>query len=273
MATAAQAKSFIALIAPLVQKYAKANGYHVASPIIAQACCESAFGTSSLWSKYFNGFGMKCGSSWKGKSVNMTTKEEYTPGQLTTIKDNFRVYDSPEEGVKGYFDFIKAVRYSNLKTAKTPEEYLERIKKDGYATSSTYVKTNMNIVNKYNLTVYDDFSGASTVETPVSKPENATQSTSQPVSQPSSNERKATQAAQKMDKSLAGVYRCMANLNVRNGSGVENASMVVLPKGHLVHNYGYYSVAKNGKSWLYIKTEYRGVTYIGFCSAEWLKKG
>ena len=273
MATAAQVKSFIAEIAPVIQKYAKARGYKVASPIIAQACCESAFGTSSLGYKYHNYFGMKCGGSWKGKSVNMTTKEEYSVGTLTTIKDNFRVYDSLDEGVQGYFDFIKAVRYSNLKTAQTPEEYLERIKKDGYATSSTYVKTNMNIVNKYNLTVYDDFSGASTVETPVSKPENATQSTSQPVSKPSSNEVKATKPAQKLDKALAGVYRCMANLNVRDNAGTENASLIVLPKGQLVHNYGYFSIAKNGKKWLYIKTEYRGVTYIGFCSAEWLKKG
>ena len=29
------------------------------------------------------------------------------------------------------------------------------IKRDGYATSSTYVNTNMNIVNKYNLTKFD----------------------------------------------------------------------------------------------------------------------
>ena len=155
MASSAQAKAFIAKIAPIIQTQARTRGYKVCSPIIAQACIESAFGTSSLGYKYHNYFGMKCGSSWKGKNVNLRTKEEYKIGQLTTIRDNFRVYDSIEEGVKGYFDFISSKRYSNLLIAVTPKQYLEYIKKDGYATSSTYVNTNMNCINKYDLTKWD----------------------------------------------------------------------------------------------------------------------
>ena len=135
MATAVQISTFIEQIAPLIQAEARKRGYKVASPIIAQACIESAFGTSSLGYKYHNYFGMKCGSSWKGKSVNLKTKEEYKVGVLTTIKDNFRVYDSMEAGVAGYFDFINTKRYENLKTARTSKEYLEMIKADGYATS------------------------------------------------------------------------------------------------------------------------------------------
>lgn len=160
MATQAQIEQFIEQIAPLIQKYAKQYGYKVASPVIAQACCESAYGTSSLGYKYHNYFGLKCGSSWKGASVNLKTKEEYTVGTLTNIKANFRVYDSMEAGVQGYFEFIQYSRYANLKTATTPQQYLEMIKADGYATSSTYVNTNMTIVNKYGLTVYDNLSGA-----------------------------------------------------------------------------------------------------------------
>lgn len=155
MATKAESLDFIAKIAPIVQKYAKAYGYHVASPIIAQACIESAYGKSSLGYKYHNYFGMKCGSAWKGKSVNLKTKEEYTVGTLTSISANFRVYDSMEEGIKGYFEFISGKRYQNLKSAKYPKEYLQMIKQDGYATSSTYVDTNMNCINKWNLTQYD----------------------------------------------------------------------------------------------------------------------
>lgn len=155
MASSAQAKQFIELIGPIIQEEAKARGYKVCSPVIAQACIESAFGTSSLGYRWHNYFGMKCGSSWKGKSVNLSTKEEYIPGQLTTIRDNFRVYDSMEEGVKGYFDFISTKRYANLKDAKTPGEYLELIKKDGYATSSSYVNTNMNCINRYDLERFD----------------------------------------------------------------------------------------------------------------------
>lgn len=155
MATKQQMDEFIQKIAPLIQAEAKKRGYHVASPVIAQACVESAYGLSSLGYKYHNYFGLKCGSSWKGKSVNLKTKEEYTAGVLTTIKDNFRAYDSMEEGVKGYFDFINTKRYENLKSALTPRDYLERIKADGYATSSSYVATNMNTIEKHNLTRFD----------------------------------------------------------------------------------------------------------------------
>ena len=155
MATSAQAKQFIENIAPIIQRVARERGYKVCSPIIAQACIESNYSTSLLGWKYHNYFGMKCGSSWKGKSVNLRTKEEYQVGKLTTIRDNFRVYDSMEAGVNGYFDFISTKRYANLKLAVTPRQYLEYIKKDGYATSSTYVNTNMNVVNRYDLTKYD----------------------------------------------------------------------------------------------------------------------
>lgn len=157
MATTDQVKAFIDKIAPLIQKEAKARGYKVASPIIAQACCESAYGTSSLGYKYHNYFGMKCGSSWKGKSVNLKTKEEYN-SQLVSIRDNFRVYDSMEDGVVGYFNFISTKRYENLKQANSPRQYLEFIKQDGYATSSSYVVTNMSIVDMYGLTRFDEVS-------------------------------------------------------------------------------------------------------------------
>lgn len=155
MASSAQAKQFIQIIGPIIQEEAKKRGYKVASPIIAQACIESAFGTSKLGSRWHNYFGMKCGNTWKGASVNLSTKEEYKVGQLTTIRDNFRAYATMEEGVCGYFEFISTKRYSNLKQAKTPKEYLEFIKKDGYATSSTYVNTNLSCISKYDLTKYD----------------------------------------------------------------------------------------------------------------------
>lgn len=157
MASSAQAKQFIETIGPIIQEEAKARGYKVCSPIIAQACVESAYNTSLLSVKYHNYFGMKCGSAWKGPSVNLATKEEYN-SQLVSIRDNFRAYPDMIAGVKGYFDFISTSRYSNLKNAATAQEYLELIKKDGYATSSSYVNTCMNVVNRYGLnTKYDVF--------------------------------------------------------------------------------------------------------------------
>lgn len=148
-------QEFIDQVAFYVQKYAPQYDIKVVSPIIAQACCESAYGVSKLSAKYHNYFGLKCGSSWKGKSVKLSTGEEYTVGTITKIKDNFRVYDTMEAGIKGYFEFIQAKRYANLKGVTDPQTYLENIKADGYATSSTYVQTNMNIISAWGLTKYD----------------------------------------------------------------------------------------------------------------------
>lgn len=151
----AQAKDFINNIAPLIKAEAKKRGYKVCSTVIAQAIIESASGTSSLGYKYHNYFGMKCGSSWRGASVNLSTKEEYKVGTLTTIRDNFRAYSSMAEGVAGYYDFISTTRYANLKTAETAKQYAEMLKADGYATSSVYVNSLISTVTKYDLTKYD----------------------------------------------------------------------------------------------------------------------
>lgn len=148
-------QEFIEKIAALVQKYAPQYGIKVHSPIIAQAILESGWGESKLSAKYHNYFGLKCGTKWAGPSANMTTQEEYQPGVHTTIKDNFRVYSNMEEGVKGYFEFIQLARYQNLRGITDPQKYLETIKADGYATSSTYVENNMKIVRQYGLAKYD----------------------------------------------------------------------------------------------------------------------
>lgn len=162
--SSAQAKEFINNIAPLIVTEAKKRGYKVCSTVIAQAIIESASGTSSLGYKYHNYFGMKCGSSWRGKSVNLSTKEEYTVGTLTNIKANFRVYDSMAEGVAGYYDFISTKRYANLKEARDYKEYANFLKLDGYATSSTYVNTLVSTVSKYDLAKYDGQNVASKLE-------------------------------------------------------------------------------------------------------------
>ena len=155
---------FIEEIAKYVSKYAYVYGIEVHSPIIAQAILESDWGESELARKYHNYFGLKCGNSWKGKSVNMATKEEYKVGTLTNIRDNFRVYDSMEDGVKGYFRFINTSRYANLKGVKNPEEYIKRIKFDGYATSSKYVDNIMRVVRDNKLTRFDYKAGGRVVK-------------------------------------------------------------------------------------------------------------
>lgn len=150
-------QEFITTIAPIIVKYAKQKGYKYPSAIIAQACNESGFKINS----WFNLFGMKCGSKWKGNSVNTKTKE-FENGKYVTVSANWRAYATLEDGIKGYFDFINTTRYKNLKDATSTEDYLIKIKSDGYATSPTYVNNVMAIVNQYNLTIYDDMPESNT---------------------------------------------------------------------------------------------------------------
>ena len=146
---------FIQKVAEKVRKYAPLYGIGTHSPIIAQAIIESGWGESVLASKYNNYFGLKCGSSWKGGSVNMATREEYKPGVVTNIRDNFRTYEDFDAGIRGYFEFINTSRYANLKGVKNPEEYVRRLKADGYATSSKYVDNVMRVIRDNKLTRFD----------------------------------------------------------------------------------------------------------------------
>ena len=166
---------FVLDIANYVRKYAPQYGIKVYSPIIAQAIHESGWGESKLSAKYHNYFGLKCGTAWKGKSVNMSTQEEYSAGTLTTISANFRAYDSMEEGVKGYFEFIQLARYANLKGITSPRKYLETIIADGYATGKQYVDHAMNLINLYNLTQFD------VIAVPIPKPTEPTKTDANPV--------------------------------------------------------------------------------------------
>jgi hypothetical protein len=148
-------QQFIGAVAAYVEKYADSYEIYARSAVIAQAILESGWGESTLAAVYHNYFGLKCGTKWTGKSVNLKTQEEYEAGTLTTITDNFRVYDSMEDGIKGYFEFIQLPRYSNLRGIRDSEKYLQTIKDDGYATSSTYASSCMAIVNQFDLTQYD----------------------------------------------------------------------------------------------------------------------
>ena len=158
-------EDFVNYIAPIIVNEGKSRGYSVFSVTIAQAIKEGGSGQSSLAKLYHNHFGMKTGSSWKGKKVTLKTKEEYKKGVLTTIYADFRAYDNDVEGIKGYYDFLQMKRFQNLKTAKNYKEFAHLISVDGWATSKTYEESLIHdYVEKYNLQRFD--SGAVPTPTP-----------------------------------------------------------------------------------------------------------
>lgn len=142
--------AFCNKLKPYIVAYANAYGIKCYAGVLAQAILESNWGKSKLSSKYFNYFGMKGGSAYKGKVVRLTTREEIM-GTSVTIKDGFRVYANTQQGVEGYFKFINTKRYANLKGVTNCKTYFELLKADGYATSSKYVSSLMNLVNTCKL--------------------------------------------------------------------------------------------------------------------------
>lgn len=102
-----------------------------------------------------------------------------------------------------------------------------------------------------------------------------------PPQKPSTNPAKVTAVkasgyASSLDKSLSGTYQATAALNVRDKPGTKSGGkevkiLVTIPKGTKVRNYGYYTLI-DGVKWLYVQFTYKGVTYTGFCSGDYLRR-
>lgn len=83
---------------------------------------------------------------------------------------------------------------------------------------------------------------------------------------------KAADSPKSKDASLGGTYVTTSDLHMRDGAGTNKKSLVILPKGTKVKNYGYYTQAKSGTKWLWVQVTYKDVKYTGFCSNKYLKK-
>ena len=165
-----QVNKFIDMIAPLAVEQAKRHGNKIFPSIcIAQACCESAYGTSPKMVRANAVFGIKVGKSkwhfgnaWKDKAYSTKTKECYDGKTYTTITDMFRAYDSISDAVEDYFDMLcTASRYKYALNQPTPLACIQGIQKAPYATSPSYVNTIMNIVKTYKLERFDGSTPAS----------------------------------------------------------------------------------------------------------------
>ena len=172
MATQAEVKQFIEKLSKLaIAERKKRTKWVLPSICIAQSALETGWGKSKLMIKANAFFGIKASKSWGGKVYSSKTQECYDGVNYTTITALFRAYDSVEESVSDYFDLITgSSRYVGAVNNADALSSITAIKNGGYATSPTYIKNVMSIVNKYNLTQYDNIVDDETkVEAPVKK--------------------------------------------------------------------------------------------------------
>ena len=99
---------------------------------VAQAMTETGWGRAVPG---HNWFGIK-GSTALG-SVNVPTREEFTPGVVTRIRANFRRYSSAAASVADYARFILGGRYRPAR-AMSPAGAAVWIWAQGYATATRY---------------------------------------------------------------------------------------------------------------------------------------
>lgn len=163
---------FIEDIAPLVQKYVKEYGICVVSPIVAQGILESQKGESELGKNAHNYFGLKYRPNRVSCSSGIYYKvgsEQRADGTYVSSDMQWYKFDTMSDGVKGYLQFINTPNYANLKGVTNPRTYLELIKKDGYATSLKYIDNLMAVIEKYDLTKYDNINVTENKDSEVDK--------------------------------------------------------------------------------------------------------
>ncbi|MFZ4398882.1 MAG: glycoside hydrolase family 73 protein [Bacteroidales bacterium] len=145
---------YIEKVTPFVIKASSGSGLFP-SLFMAQAILESADGNSTLASVYNNHFGIKADKNWKGKVVNMKTREVIN-GSDQIITDGFRVYDSPEQSFIDRVKFLKEnARYKAVFAAATPLLQAIELKKAKYATDPNYDTVLQQIIKYNNLITLD----------------------------------------------------------------------------------------------------------------------
>lgn len=120
-----------------------------ASITLAQGLLESGSGKSELSSRSNNHFGIKCHKDWQG---GRTYYDDDAKGEC------FRVYEDARDSFEDHSLFLLRDRYAPLFELKI-EDYkgwAKGLKRCGYATSPTYAKALIELVERHNLDQFDD---------------------------------------------------------------------------------------------------------------------
>ncbi|EEO6564966.1 GW domain-containing glycosaminoglycan-binding protein [Listeria monocytogenes] len=150
-------QNFLNELSPRAQEIQEKNGI-LTSITLAQAILESDWGQSGLAQKGNNLFGVK------GKSpqpmVTMTTKE-FVDGKWIEINANFRKYKDWNESLDSHAElFLNGTswnkdKYNGVIAADDYKKAAQELQSAGYATDPDYAEKLINIIEKYDLALYD----------------------------------------------------------------------------------------------------------------------
>lgn len=145
----------------IVQEVTRGTGLFT-SLMMAQAILESSDnqgvpGNSSLARLYNNHFGIKADKRWRGKKVNLKTREVFD-NKTVIIGDYFRVYERAEDSFRDRVKFLlenKRYTSAGVFTVATPEAQAIALQAAGYATDPNYAKVLSKLIDKLGLKTLD----------------------------------------------------------------------------------------------------------------------
>ena len=139
-----------------IKKYAPAATKNMrfykipASITLAQGILESGHGQSTLAKKANNHFGIKCHKGWKGKSIRHDDDEK---------DECFRSYKNPLKSYRDHSLFlVDRDRYKDLFELKRKDYkgWARGLKAAGYATDPKYAEKLISLIERFNLTRFDE---------------------------------------------------------------------------------------------------------------------
>ena len=83
---------------------------------------------------------IKADRNWKGKRATFAVREyDRVTGEVRRVNQDFRVYDSLEEGIKDYGRLLKnSGQYLPVREARTADQFASALGRSGYATDPEY---------------------------------------------------------------------------------------------------------------------------------------
>lgn len=113
--------------------------------MMGQAALETGWGKSEIsgagGENSYNLFGIKAGSGWRGRTVDIVTTE-YVNGKPHKQVDTFRAYDSYADSFRDYANLLRAnPRYQNvLAQGQDAKGFAQGLQQAGYATDPNYAQ-------------------------------------------------------------------------------------------------------------------------------------
>ncbi|AXT20966.1 LysM peptidoglycan-binding domain-containing protein [Flavobacteriaceae bacterium AU392] len=119
-----------------------------ASITLAQGILESGSGKGRLAVKANNHFGIKC-HGWTGAKIYHDDDAR---------QECFRKYDNAKYSFRDHSEFLKRKRYANLFKLEIDDYkgWARELRRAGYATDKRYPQKLIALVERYNLTQYDE---------------------------------------------------------------------------------------------------------------------